>query len=97
MSLLAALDRKLKLEHADAELKKLISRLGITTICVSHDQEEALTMSDRIALLNQGRVEQLGTPLELYDRPRSHFAAGFLGTSNLLVRPCVIEDGAAKA
>jgi putative spermidine/putrescine transport system ATP-binding protein len=80
---LAALDRKLKLEM-QTELKKLITRLGITTICVSHDQDEALTMSDRIALLNAGRVEQFGAPLELYDRPGSSFAAGFLGNSNLL-------------
>jgi len=80
---LAALDRKLKLEM-QAELKKLISRLGITTICVSHDQDEALTMSDRIALLNQGRLEQLGAPLDLYDKPESSFAAGFLGSSNLI-------------
>jgi ABC-type Fe3+/spermidine/putrescine transport system ATPase subunit len=80
---LAALDRKLKLEM-QAELKKLISRLGITTICVSHDQDEALTMSDRIALMNQGRLEQLGAPLDLYDSPHSSFAASFLGSSNLI-------------
>jgi len=80
---LAALDRKLKLEM-QVELKKLIARLGITTICVSHDQDEALTMSDCIALLNGGRIEQFGSPLKLYDEPRSRFAAGFLGSSNLL-------------
>ena len=80
---LAALDRKLKIEM-QGELKKLIARVGITTICVSHDQDEALTMSDKIALLNQGRVEQFGSPLELYDRPRTSFAAAFLGSSNLI-------------
>jgi ABC-type Fe3+/spermidine/putrescine transport system ATPase subunit len=80
---LAALDRKLKLEM-QVELKKLIARVGITTICVSHDQDEALTMSDCIALLNGGRIEQFGTPLKLYDEPKTTFAAGFLGSSNLL-------------
>jgi putative spermidine/putrescine transport system ATP-binding protein len=80
---LAALDRKLKLEM-QVELKKLVARVGITTICVSHDQDEALTMSDKIALLNKGRIEQYGEPLELYDRPLNSFAAGFLGKSNLL-------------
>jgi putative spermidine/putrescine transport system ATP-binding protein len=80
---LAALDRKLKLEM-QVELKKLVARVGITTICVSHDQDEALTMSDKIALMDKGRIEQYGEPLELYDRPQSSFAAGFLGKSNLL-------------
>lgn len=80
---LAALDRKLKLEM-QSELKQLVTRLGITTICVSHDQDEALTMSDRVAVLNDGRIEQVGPPLELYDRPQSGFTAGFLGRSNLL-------------
>jgi putative spermidine/putrescine transport system ATP-binding protein len=80
---LAALDRRLRLEM-QVELKKLIARLGITTICVSHDQDEALSMSDRIALMNSGQVEQFATPLELYDRPRTPFAATFLGNSNLL-------------
>lgn len=80
---LAALDRRLRLEM-QTELKKLINRVGITTICVSHDQDEALSMSDSIALMNSGRVEQFGSPLELYDRPRTSFAASFLGNSNLL-------------
>jgi putative spermidine/putrescine transport system ATP-binding protein len=80
---LAALDRRLRLEM-QVELKKLITRLGITTICVSHDQDEALSMSDNIALMNSGKVEQFGAPLELYDHPRSPFAASFLGNSNLL-------------
>lgn len=80
---LAALDRKLKLEM-QSELKKLVSRLKITTISVSHDQDEALTMSDYVAVMNGGRVEQFGPPLELYDRPLSGFTAGFLGRSNVL-------------
>jgi putative spermidine/putrescine transport system ATP-binding protein len=80
---LAALDRRLRLEM-QVELKKLITRVGITTICVSHDQDEALSMSDSIALMNSGRVEQFGSPLELYDRPQTPFAASFLGNSNLL-------------
>ncbi len=80
---LAALDRQLKLEM-QVELKKLVTRVGITTICVSHDQDEALTMSDKIALMNKGRIEQYGKPLELYDRPLNSFSASFLGKSNLL-------------
>lgn len=92
---LAALDRKLRLEM-QVELKKLIARVGITTICVSHDQDEALTMSDCIALMNQGRIEQFGSPLELYDHPGSGFAAGFLGNSNL-VRGGIIRDSEGSA
>lgn len=92
---LAALDRKLRLEM-QVELKKLIARVGITTICVSHDQDEALTMSDCIALMNQGRIEQFGSPLELYDRPGSGFAASFLGNSNL-VRGGIIRDSDGSA
>jgi putative spermidine/putrescine transport system ATP-binding protein len=80
---LAALDRRLRLEM-QVELKKLVARVGITTICVSHDQDEALSMSDTIALIQDGRVEQRGSPLDLYDRPRTSFVASFLGNSNLL-------------
>jgi putative spermidine/putrescine transport system ATP-binding protein len=89
---LAALDRRLRLEM-QVELKKLIARLGMTTICVSHDQDEALSMSDNIALMNSGRVEQFGSPLELYDRPRTPFAASFLGNSNLLTGKLSQEPG----
>jgi putative spermidine/putrescine transport system ATP-binding protein len=90
---LAALDRRLRLEM-QVELKKLINRVGITTICVSHDQDEALSMSDTIALMNNGKVEQVGSPLELYDRPRTPFAASFLGNSNLLSgKVCNDADG----
>lgn len=90
---LAALDRRLRLEM-QVELKKVIARLGMTTICVSHDQDEALSMSDHIALMNSGKVEQYGPPLQLYDRPRTPFAASFLGNSNLLTGRLGVEpDG----
>jgi putative spermidine/putrescine transport system ATP-binding protein len=80
---LGALDKKLR-EEMQLELKQLHTKLGITALYVTHDQEEALTMSDRIVLLNEGRIEQMGTPDELYFRPRSLFAAEFLGDSNIL-------------
>jgi spermidine/putrescine transport system ATP-binding protein len=80
---LAALDAKLR-RSMQIELKKLQSRVGITFVFVTHDQEEALTMSDRIAVMNQGRIEQLGTPAEMYQRPATKFVATFLGQTNLL-------------
>lgn len=79
---LAALDKKLR-ETMQLEIRRLHSQLGLTIIYVTHDQEEALKMSDRIAIFNKGRIEQAGTPLELYDRPRTRFVAEFLGDSNL--------------
>ncbi|SIO00574.1 ABC transporter ATP-binding protein [Agromyces cerinus] len=79
---LGALDLKLR-EQMQVELKEIQRELGITFIFVTHDQEEALTLSDRIAVFNDGRIEQLGTPAELYERPRSRFVADFVGTSNL--------------
>lgn len=79
---LGALDLKLR-EQLQVELKELQRSLGITFIFVTHDQEEALTLSDRIAVFNNGRIEQLGTPAELYERPVSSFVAGFVGTSNI--------------
>ena len=78
---LAALDRKLR-QQMQFELKKLQHEVGITFIVVTHDQEEALAMADRIALLNQGRIAQLGTAEELYERPVSHFVADFIGSMN---------------
>jgi spermidine/putrescine transport system ATP-binding protein len=66
------------------ELKRIQQEVGITFIYVTHDQEEAMTMSDRIAVMNKGRYEQLGDPEGLYERPRTRFVAGFLGVSNLL-------------
>ncbi|MEC3980640.1 ABC transporter ATP-binding protein [Amycolatopsis sp. H20-H5] len=80
---LGALD--LKLRHTmQTELKQIQRDVGITFIFVTHDQDEALTMSDRIAVFNAGRIEQVGTPVEVYERPATAFVAGFVGTSNLL-------------
>jgi len=80
---LGALDLKLR-QQMQVELKAIQQRVGITFIFVTHDQEEALTMSDRIALFNQGKVEQIGSPAEIYEHPNSSFVAGFVGTSNLV-------------
>ena len=80
---LGALDLKLR-EEMQLELKQIQQEVGITFIYVTHDQEEALTMSDRLAVFNLGRIEQLGTPADLYERPTTAFVAGFVGTSNLL-------------
>ena len=80
---LGALDLKLR-QQMQVELKSLQKRVGITFIFVTHDQEEALTMSDRIAVFNEGRIEQVGTPAEVYETPASPFVAGFVGTSNLI-------------
>ena len=79
---LGALDLKLR-EQMQVELKELQRSLGITFIFVTHDQEEALTLSDRIAVFNDGRIEQLGTPAEIYGSPASSFVASFVGTSNI--------------
>ena len=65
------------------ELKRIQREVGITFVFVTHDQEEALTMSDRIAVMNEGRVEQIGAPREIYDEPSSVFVAGFIGDANL--------------
>jgi len=80
---LGALDLKLR-EEMQIELKSIQQQVGITFIYVTHDQEEALTMSDRLAVFNQGRIEQVGAPAEVYERPATRFVAGFVGTSNLL-------------
>jgi spermidine/putrescine transport system ATP-binding protein len=80
---LGALDLKLR-KRLQIELKRIQTEVGITFVYVTHDQEEALTMSDRIAVMNRGKVEQLGTPEELYDRPSTRFVADFIGTTNLL-------------
>lgn len=80
---LGALDKKLR-EEMQLELKRLHTALGVTALYVTHDQEEALTMSDRIVLMNKGGIEQIGTPDDLYFRPVSVFAAEFLGDSNIL-------------
>ena len=80
---LGALDLKLR-QQMQVELKSIQQRVGITFIFVTHDQEEALTMSDRIAVFNEGKIEQIGTPSEIYEKPASAFVAGFVGTSNLI-------------
>jgi spermidine/putrescine transport system ATP-binding protein len=80
---LGALDLKLRKE-LQVELKRIQREVGITFVYVTHDQEEALTMSDRIAVMNRGRVEQVGVPEEVYDRPTTTFVAGFIGVSNLM-------------
>ena len=80
---LGALDLKLR-QQMQVELKAIQQRVGITFIFVTHDQEEALTMSDRIALFNEGRIEQVGSPAEIYEHPATAFVAGFVGTSNLV-------------
>jgi putative spermidine/putrescine transport system ATP-binding protein len=83
---LGALDRKLR-QQMQFELKELQHRLGVTLVFVTHDQEEALAMSDRIAVMSRGKVEQVGSPTEIYERPRTRFVADFIGEINLL------EDG----
>ena len=80
---LGALDKKLR-EHMQIELKHIHNRLNRTMIYVTHDQEEALVMSNRIAVVNQGEIAQIGTPDELYDKPTNEFVAGFIGESNIL-------------
>jgi ABC-type Fe3+/spermidine/putrescine transport system ATPase subunit len=80
---LAALDRKLR-EEMRAELKEIQRQVGITTIFVTHDQHEALGLSDRIAVMNAGRIEQLGTPRDVYEQPATRFVADFVGASTVL-------------
>jgi spermidine/putrescine transport system ATP-binding protein len=80
---LGALDLKLR-KQMQLELKRIQGEIGITFVHVTHDQEEAMTMADTIAVMNLGKIEQLGSPTELYERPRTAFVANFLGTSNLL-------------
>ncbi len=87
---LGALDLKLR-EQMQVELKQIQRDVGITFVFVTHDQDEALTMSDRIAVFNEGHIAQLGTPVDVYEHPATSFVAGFVGTSNLL------EDAAAEA
>jgi len=85
---LGALDLKLR-QEMQIELKRIqreVSDIGITFVYVTHDQEEALTMSDRLAVFNEGRVEQVGAPAEVYEHPANAFVAGFVGTSNLIER-----------
>jgi putative spermidine/putrescine transport system ATP-binding protein len=93
---LGALDLKLR-EEMQIELKAIQQQVGITFVYVTHDQEEALTMSDRLAVFNQGRIEQIGTPADVYEHPATTFVAAFVGTSNLLTgeaaRSVIGRDG----
>lgn len=82
---LGALDLKLR-QEMQLELQHVQREVGITFVYVTHDQEEALAMSDRIAVMSQGKIEQVGTPLEVYERPQTSFVAGFIGISNLIER-----------
>ena len=82
---LGALDLKLR-QEMQIELKQIQKEVGITFIYVTHDQEEALTMSDRMAVMSNGRIEQIGSPVEAYERPATEFVAGFIGISNVLSR-----------
>src|SRR5690606_19388952 len=89
---LGALDKMLR-EEMQVELRELQRRLGITTVFVTHDQEEALTMSDYVAVMRDGEIEQMGAPREIYERPRTKFVAGFLGASNFLDGQLVTTEG----
>ena len=94
---LGALDRKLR-DQMQLEIKSCHRRLGITVLYVTHDQDEAMAMSDRICLMNDGRIEQIGTPEDLYFRPHSLFAAEFLGDSKSYRRDGrnVAPDGSSR-
>jgi spermidine/putrescine ABC transporter ATP-binding subunit len=86
-----ALDQNLR-EAMQVELRKLQQRLGITTILVTHDQQEALILSDLIAVMNAGRIEQLAPPIEVYDHPATRFVAGFMGAANLITGRLIARD-----
>lgn len=89
---LASLDRKLR-EDMQLELKQIQERVEITFIYVTHDQKEAISMSDRIAVMNEGRIVQLGTPTEIYEQPRARFVADFMGASNIFSARVLGVDG----
>jgi spermidine/putrescine ABC transporter ATP-binding subunit len=90
---LAALDKKLR-EQMQVEIKQLQRQVGVTTIFVTHDQEEALTLSDRIVVMDEGRIVQIGTPSEVYERPRSRFVSDFIGFTNSVSGQVNSIDGA---
>jgi putative spermidine/putrescine transport system ATP-binding protein len=93
---LGALDKQLR-EHMQLEIRELHKRLGVTVVFVTHDQSEALTMSDRIAVFNAGRIEQLDKPQAIYDTPRTRFVAQFIGETNLIEASIVgVSDGKAR-
>jgi putative spermidine/putrescine transport system ATP-binding protein len=91
---LSALDAKIRVELR-VEIRRIQQELGITTIYVTHDQEEALSISDRIVVMNAGRMEQVGSPVQIYNYPATSFVASFIGQLNLL--PVVVEDPATSA
>ncbi len=93
---LGALDLKLR-EQMQDELKALQQRLGITFVFVTHDQGEALSMADRVAVFNEGRIAQVGTPSEIYERPRTRFVADFVGSSNVLPPEITERFGGGRA
>jgi spermidine/putrescine transport system ATP-binding protein len=93
---MSALDRKLR-EEMQIELKLLQQQLGTTFVFVTHDQEEAMTMSDRIAVMNGGRIEQIGSPADVYDRPASAYVAGFIGQQNFFEGTVTAGDGSGTA
>ena len=90
---LSALDAKIRVSLRE-EIRSLQRKLGITTIFVTHDQEEALSMSDRIVVMSEGRIEQLGTPFEIYNHPQTRFVASFVGTLNVLSGTVLDGSGA---
>jgi len=90
---LAALDKKLR-EHTQFEIMSIQQRTGITFVVVTHDQEEAMTLADRIAVMDKGAIRQLGPPAEVYERPNSRFVAGFIGSINMFDGEVVTEGGA---
>jgi spermidine/putrescine transport system ATP-binding protein len=91
---LGALDKKLR-EQMQVEIRALQRQVGITTVFVTHDQEEALTLADRIAVMEHGEIVQIGTPTEIYERPRSRFVSDFIGVSNILEGKAVSRDAGA--
>lgn len=92
---LGSLDEKLR-ERMQAELKSLHKRLGITFIAVTHNQEEALSMSDRVAIINEGRLEQVAPPRELYENPQTEFVADFIGIANIIRGTITVDKSGAK-
>src|SRR5436305_181449 len=93
---LSNLDAKLRVQMR-SELKRLHATLGITTIYVTHDQVEAMTLGDRMAVLSEGRMQQLGTPQDIYDRPANMFVAGFIGSPPMNLLRATARDGRVVA
>lgn len=91
---LSNLDAKLRLEMREV-IKEIQNKLGITTVYVTHDQEEAMAVSDRIAVMNHGEIQQIGTPKELYLRPQNTFVANFVGSSNFVPAKILQTETAA--